>query len=72
MQANIFQGLYFTMLTNVKEAVHRGAETWSSSWKRRAASSASTLKETHWTVTLKRLQHKTWVSAFPPGDSRDV
>lgn len=47
MQANIFQGLYFTMLTNVEEAVLRGAETWSSSWKWRAASSASNLKATH-------------------------
>jgi len=25
MQANIFQGLCFTMLMNVKKAVHRGA-----------------------------------------------
>lgn len=67
MQANIFQGLCFTMFMNVREAAHGRAETWSSSWKGRAASSASTLKATHWTVTLKRLQHETWVSALPPG-----
>lgn len=72
MQANFFQGLCFTMLMNVKEAVHRGAETWSSSWKGKAASSASTLKVSHWTVTLKRLEHEMWVSLLPRGGQLDV